>query len=76
MPSQITPRGLTPESPAAITCPLPLVHRPSTPRPSPEPVVHKESDRSTTEELILHKRICSMCGQPGHNRCSCQNGKK
>ena len=90
MPSQITPRGLTPERqwclfdkirefcPAAsidITCPLLLVHQPSTLRPSSEPVLHKESDKSTTEELILHKRICGMCGKTGHNRRSCQNGK-
>ena len=90
MPSQITPRGLTPERqwylfdkirefcPAAsrdITCPLPLVHRPSTPRPSPEPVLHKDSDRSTIEELTLHKRVCGMCGKSGHNQCSCQNEK-
>ena len=90
MPSQITPCGLTPERqwylfdkirefcPAAsrdITCPLPLIPWPSTPRPSPEPVVYKESDRSTTEELILHKRICGMCGQFGHSRRSGHNGK-
>ena len=36
-----------------MTCPLPLVPRPSTPRPSQEPVVHQKNDRSIPRRRIV-----------------------